>query len=57
MKANSLFIFSFVIMVLATIVVVFFLNKFLLFINGYSMDLTKGARAGAFGACIQLDLF
>jgi hypothetical protein len=50
MKPNILFVFSFITMVFVTIIVVFFLNKFLFLIYGYSMDLTKSASVKAFEA-------
>jgi hypothetical protein len=37
-------------MILATVIAVFFLNKFLFYIHGYNIDLTKDASVEAFAA-------
>jgi hypothetical protein len=50
MKPNIFFIFSFILMVFVSFMVVFCLNKFLFFIHGYNVDTTKVASAEAFEA-------
>jgi hypothetical protein len=50
MKLKVLFILSFTIMILVTVIAVFFLNKFLFLIHGYSMNLTESTSAQAFEA-------
>jgi hypothetical protein len=47
MKSNILFFISFILMILISIIVVFFLNRFLFFIYGYNVDPSIGPTAEA----------
>jgi hypothetical protein len=50
MKPNIFFICSFILNILVTIMAVFFLNKFLFFIYGYDINISRGNSAEAFEA-------
>lgn len=50
MKLNIYFFISFLVMLALTIIVVFFLNKFLFFIHGFDMNSTNNTTVDTFKA-------
>jgi hypothetical protein len=50
MKSSFFFIFSFILMLAISVMVVFFLNEFLFFIHGYTVDTSKTANVETFEA-------